>query len=589
MKRLIFITLFLMIITQAYYVPAAERFGDISIDCHAPSEGQSSHGYFEYRMTVTNNSRERSHQVTISFPRDTRARGNSIRSVSRSVTVAPGSAVTFPMFQPPLPLSYGGKTDIYIDGVRHRKFLKISYSQHCVGYYRTAPACILVSNSLNRDDLLVRFGETGLVPDSPESMSLVRSKLAPESWTMNWLSYSRYDGIILKNTDMEAMPVPVKSALHSYVRCGGTLVITGDSGPPGVLKSHPGTLLSGMTVYDSGFGQYIIIPVSNVRTITYKQLEYLDRSWRETRKPFKNIRNSAEANKAFPIIRTTEINTRGIFIAMLVFVILVGPVNFIILARKKKKIWMLWTIPCISLLTCASIFLYAIFSEGLDSDIRTSGFTILDQASHEATTLGITAFYCRLTPGEGLRFPSRTELTPMVSRSDYTAGTPRTIDWTTDQHLKSGWVSSRVPAHFMVRKNETRRERVQASFSDPDKPTVVNGLGAKIKKLWLADEHGRIFSGAEIPAGSRAVLKPTGMRTVSKTNSHLRRTYTSFSWDQDLPEHKAVRLLLPNTYVTMLDGCPFIEKGLTEPDGLDLNATVFGIMENIKEAHGNQS
>ncbi len=595
MNRFIFITLFITVIPATCYALAAERFGDISIEKHVMPEEQSYHGYFDYRATVTNYSQTASHQVTITFPHDARAYGNSIHSLSRSVTVSPGSTVIFSILQPPLPLSYSSKTSIYIDGILQRRFLKATHSRHCDHYYQIElPMCILVSSSVNRDNLLTKLQDAGLTPDlskkgkssEEKKIELVRSGLPTESWSMNWLSYSRYDGIILRNTELETMSGYVKSALSSYVKCGGNLLVSGDYQVSESWADTKKDIDIGLADYSSGFGKFIVLPGSDISAITEEQLIYMNTIWKETQSPcvFKkyNYRNmEAWANSIFPIVENIEINIRGFLIGMFVFVIAVGPVNFIILARKKKKIWMLWTIPAISLLTCASVFLYAILSEGLDSDIKTNGITILDQASHEATTLGMTAFYCRLTPGGGLHFSNRTELTPMVSGGRSRTGSLRTVDWTADQHFASGWVTSRVPAHFMIRKNETRRERIQVSFPKHGNPLAVNGLGAKIKKLWLADEKGRIFTGADISAGSRAELKPTDMKTSSKTNNELRRTYTN-SWTPNFMENQVTQHLIPNTYIATLDGCPFIEKGLAAPDNLDLNATIFGIMEKHK-------
>jgi len=40
--------------------------------------------------------------------------------------------------------------------------------------------------------------------------------------------------------------------------------------------------------------------------------------------------------------------------------------------------------------------------------------TVLDQINHHAATMGVTAFYCPLTPSGGLRFNNETEASPLV-------------------------------------------------------------------------------------------------------------------------------------------------------------------------------
>lgn len=167
---------------------------------------------------------------------------------------------------------------------------------------------------------------------------------------------------------------------------------------------------------------------------------------------------------------------------------------------------MLWTTPVISLVTCLAVFAYATFSEGWKRHIRTEGLTILDEKTHRATTIGRTAFYSALIPSEGLHFSDETELTP--TPQSMTTNTVRTVDWTQDQHLASGWITARVPSDFMVRKSEVRRERITVRRGTDSGLQIVNGLGADISKLWLADIDGTIYFGDDISAGEEAKLIP---------------------------------------------------------------------------------
>ncbi|MEJ0091569.1 MAG: hypothetical protein WDM80_17710 [Limisphaerales bacterium] len=105
-----------------------------------------------------------------------------------------------------------------------------------------------------------------------------------------------------------------------------------------------------------------------------------------------------------------KIPVRGIVIIMLAFVIIIGPVNIILLNRRKRRTWMLWTIPAISVVTTLIVFAYSLLREGITPDTRISGLTMLDQPNHVASTIGVTAFYCPLTPGGGLRFDTKPRL-----------------------------------------------------------------------------------------------------------------------------------------------------------------------------------
>src|SRR5205085_10307058 len=138
---------------------------------------------------------------------------------------------------------------------------------------------------------------------------------------------------------------------------------------------------------------------------------------------------------------------------MLGFAVPIGPVNMIVLARKNRRLWLLWTVPAISLVTCLAVFGYMLAAEGWQGHRRVAALTRPDGPSHRATTLAWAGFYSPLTPGDGLHFSQDTEVAPQSAtefRYGRRGGNAHTLDWGQDQHLARGWVQPRVPAHFML-------------------------------------------------------------------------------------------------------------------------------------------
>ena len=139
----------------------------------------------------------------------------------------------------------------------------------------------------------------------------------------------------------------------------------------------------------------------------------------------------------------------------------------------------------------------------------------------------MVSYYCPLTPSAGLRFGVDTDVAALTSGSrtprrylprgypgyrpsryrNEPSG-PRSVDWDTDQHLASGWVTARVPAYFQVRKSEDlRRERLSVRKDAQGNVSVSNYLGVDIRRLLLADASGRVFQGHDIPAGGERPLE----------------------------------------------------------------------------------
>src|SRR5205823_12860439 len=89
----------------------------------------------------------------------------------------------------------------------------------------------------------------------------------------------------------------------------------------------------------------------------------------------------------------------------------IGPVNISLLSRWKRRIWLLWTVPLLSGFTVLAVFGYMLLSEGWSRHLRIETITVLDESTLRAATVGWTAFYSPVTPGDGLHFSYDTEVT----------------------------------------------------------------------------------------------------------------------------------------------------------------------------------
>ena len=527
---------------------ATTRIGDITITPGVSPSGNSDHGYAEYRVSVSNHSPDKMHVVTLVLPDESfNIDPNRIRDITRSVVVGPAATAHVSLFQPPVPL-HGNDLAVAIDGRLQREAIPLSLGNHAPDTSHSfashfvlgamgsisLPLSLQVLVSRNVDtsefhthvETLVKTIPTmsGFSVLTSTSGSVVTSSTTSSStgsasyelidlgfpvsaWSTNWLGFSRYDGVVVTNQDIQQMPSDVQSALWEYVECGGALLVLGGNNLPdnwasGVEISDKSVSMSANRV---GFGEFFISAEMDTTSLNQTQWRQIVHSWMKTATPWQAQLSVAEANSRFPVVDDFGVPVRGLFLLMLVFAIVIGPVNLIVLSRKRRRIWMLWTVPVISLTTCFAVFLYATFAEGWNRYIRTEGLTILDQRVNRATSIGVTAFYSALTPGDGLHFGYETELT---SQTFAATPLPRTVDWTHDQHLGRGWIAARVPAHFKVRKTEVRRERITVRRGEDARLSIVNGLGAEIDQFWLADTDGTIYFGRSISAGSEAELEP---------------------------------------------------------------------------------
>jgi hypothetical protein len=422
-----------------------------------------------------------------------------------------------------------------------------------------------------------------------DSIESLRAESPVSEWGENWLAYSPFDAVVLNAADMAAMSPAVLAAIGDYLSAGGNVVLSGKTDLPAVWHPAQKKNLRDGVEYNVGFGRCFAFSSENPAVLDSKSVQTLRDAVREAARYWQTLpADSGAANAAMPVVENIKIPTRGIVVIMLAFIIIIGPVNIIYLNRRKRRTWMLWTIPAISFATTLLVFAYSLLREGITPDTRIAGLTVIDQASHHVTTIGATAFYCPLTPSGGLHFDYETEATPLVSHG-YGSGTSREVDWTQSQHFSRGWVSARVPVHFHLRKSETRRERIQV-VNENGKLQVVNGLGAPIKSLWVADADMNIYAATSVAAGQKAGLIP------SPQSQPAERSGVNGLWHEityvarpDPLDGGAGKFLTPNSYIAVLDGNPFIENALgsaSSPKRTKSSAIVFGILDSAETGGG---
>ncbi|QNN21248.1 hypothetical protein HED60_02850 [Planctomycetales bacterium ZRK34] len=574
----------------------AERYGDITVTTQSHAGGETDHGYAEYTYNVTNDSKTAAHQVMLWMEHRGGSASDHIYRISQSIRVEPGAKGQIQLLQPPLPM-YSSSVGVAIDGTEQRRQLVSGSVEHMqrfmwggAGGGGTSDIAVMHTRSVNQSNLRSRidaeFGTPSTGGWSPAERQYVQNELPVDAWPQSWLAYSRFDVIAVTGDDMRRMPAAVRDAIVSYVQIGGTLAVFGPWEAPVSWQRTTGASQN----YSVGFGRVIEIETSDMSQWTTTQVRTFGNEAAQTSKPFDHRLSVKAANNAFSVVDNLGVPVRGLFGLMLVFAVLIGPVNLVLLSKKKRRMWLLWTVPAISLAACGAVFTYNIFAEGWTVHSRTQTFTILDQNTHRAATIGWCAFYAPLAPGDGLHFSRQTELNPQVQTHRYTgSGNARSVDWTRDQHLASGWITSRVPAHFKLRKVDVERRRVDIAQLSDGHFTATNGLAVDIREFYYAAEDGTLYHAADIPAGEKVTLEieASHPKVGTPPADALRRLYSD-DWlnavkvERIRDDIHRDRLLRRGDYVAILESTPFLEDALPGAVARPEPSVLYGITTVVR-------
>lgn len=391
---------------------------------------------------------------------------------------------------------------------------------------------------------------------SSNCLALPRSSL-PSSW----IDYSGLDIVSISLDELNKLPKGTRAALIQWTRCGGTLLVTA-AGDPEIGSRTSAKLFVGDSVSantwswsepkseDRHVAQIVHQDLSG-GTISISGLTTSPSEWPREAMPFrvsdvgfgKLVLFRGEpfpgtAQDWFWLLKTiggisrwdwgkrhgesARIGTGDFFLFLIpgiggvpvvmflvlitIFAVVIGPLNYFVLARRKQLHLLLLTIPALALVTSFLLFGYTIVAHGFSIKARCRSLTFIDQAAQSAVTLSRLSLYAGQAPSAGMQFSRDTAVYPIWPENEqFESGQ---IDWTNSQNLTSGWLRSRTRTQFLTVGHRTERGRLEVSSPSADKLTVANGFEWGFEPLVVVNEQGRLFVGKNVPAGASIDLQP---------------------------------------------------------------------------------
>ncbi len=231
--------------------------------------------------------------------------------------------------------------------------------------------------------------------------------------------------------------------------------------------------------------------------------------------------NKEFANLLVPGVGLAPVTEFQVLIS--VFVLLIGPLNYWLLKRFKRLHLLVLTVPLLAGLMTATLFAYAIVSDGFSTTVRARSFTTLDQRTGEAACWARLSYYAGLAPGKGLSMPADVVVYPILPSWSTEANrlAKRDAVWREDGvQLTRGWLSSRTPTQYLTlraRKSPCRLDVISGGGN----VRVSNRLGTQIESVLLIDEAGKFFGGEKLASDASAPLEAISREEAVKRIGNL--------------------------------------------------------------------
>lgn len=345
------------------------------------------------------------------------------------------------------------------------------------------------------------------------SLELVDGK-AVENWGESWIDYSCFDLIIGSEKFFDGLSPRAREAIRDYVVLGGILLIYNQEKLPTWLASD----LSGTRSLDALFLDRKDGRGGHMVEIAYRDYGcgrvFLDSgkfsSWMTLLTFNSGFYDAASHRNAFSIFEASEFNIRIVFWGVLLFVVIIGPVNYLLCRYYWQNMMMIVvTTPLVSVLATVVFLIGDLFSQGITPTSKMQTFTILDQDRKQAFTMGTFGVYSPL----GARAPQFDLDTEILKQNDLDAmrrESSRKVSILFDgdrQVLYSGWVRPRQEEYFGFRNAEHSDLRVTFRRLESGGIEVLNGLPVEIRRLRFRDLQGNCFRCSSLAAGESVVME----------------------------------------------------------------------------------
>jgi hypothetical protein len=397
--------------------------------------------------------------------------------------------------------------------------------------------------------------------------------LPPDRVPTDWVGYTSLRAVVLGPDEWRQMTEPQRTAIRTWVACGGDLLIVDGDVPASFAQRGQAASFS-----ESGVLPYLL---GHVHRVASSELSSGGLSGTLSRLPAVRDANwTLPANRAAawdsvgergfrqPIAGVGEVRARTYLMILLLFSMVIGPLNFYFLRTRGQSALIVLTAPVLSAVFVLLIATYVVAGEGFGVHVRATTLTVLDQGRQAAATRGSASMYAAgRTPSGGLQFSRETAVFPLPSPA---IGEQVRLDLSESQRFVSGLVQARTPANFETASFRVARERLVVS-REASGLVVVNGLGATLNRLLVFDRDRVYELSSPLAAGERATLAAGGRSALGTPAGHplSPRLYM-------LDSRQA-----PGTYIAMLDESPFWSGGVQNLREHDSTHILLGLLERM--------
>jgi len=361
---------------------------------------------------------------------------------------------------------------------------------------------------------------------------MIGASFTVENLPEDWRAYAGYNALVFARADYLRVSPMVKVALKKWVHGGGNLIILNDSG---VLpeSEFPGDKFPGKVVRE-GFGSRQVIECGAKFSdfdaeLLISGLDVASKQSAETAQSDYSWGNEWALGKE---LGSRSLQTNLTLIALIIFGVVVGPVNLFVWADKTRRHRLFFTTPLISLVMSVLLIGIIVVRDGFGGDgVRAIAIDVGGPGSNSTSIL--QEQFSRT----GILFSSTFELdehsvinalhAPMT---EYNLADSNSAQAVVSYRAKSkgkgwefsgDWFESRAEQAQIARSVFPSRERLELISSVDGAPRLVSSFSYSLENVFFRESDGKVWSAKSISSGETVTLAPSSSDEQLQGCNHL--------------------------------------------------------------------
>lgn len=531
---------------------------DTHVEVLSLYSGTAQSGYHPVRVVIANN-QNRPHTIHLDFISSTSYRNEITGNSNFSFVAPPNKTITSDILVPLAPnngsirmgFNTGLKTNL-------RGTMGSSEGNIPLAFADTSQPAVLLSNTLHTangssldTESNSRYSSRGSSWGSSHNFA---ATFDPKQLSDDWRAFSGMDSILLTDTDWSSIPPGPRNALTSWLRLGGQLII---------FSSTQTTQRELGIPADPGFGTVIIENIPADLSLKSGPTVNLVTNQRHAKPVADSIANDYDS--AWPLQDKFGEKPFNYFLfvaILIVFGIVVGPVNLFVFAKSGQRHRLFLTTPLISLVTSLILIVLIILQDGFGGNgFRLAIMEVRPDFGENAAYIHQEQFARTgvLTFAKfALDHPAT--FSPVVISSsrwarftdDHNArGTFDLHPTTAKTHASGDWFQSRSEHGHILSAVIPTRGRIEAT---PDPATLLSTFDFPIKTILHLDTDGQWHHAENISKGRPIKLTPVEADLALKTINEYRSLFAALQ--RTRLENLRKR---PDTFIAISNQAPAIQ------------------------------